>query len=112
MQAHFKTGTRQFDLKDVYRYQEHFGTDSRWEERAFLFRDGSILWEMMGFTAYAENGSRFSTGGVIHRTGALNLSGRINGDYPIGINDFVAQIKRLGTHLQSSPDIWEMPSPD
>ena len=80
MEVKFRTGTKRFRLEDVYRYQEYPGTDSRWSERAFLFRDGSILWEMMGFTTYVADGSSFSTGGLAHHNGAQHLPGRINGD--------------------------------
>ena len=106
----FKTGTKYFHLQDVYRYQEYPGTDNRWKERAFLFRDGSILWETMGFSTYAADGSRFSTDGLIHQNGAKHLPGRINGGYPHGIDRLVEDIKKHGTHLfELYSAAWEMP---
>lgn len=109
MEVKFRTGTKRFRLEDVYRYQEYPGTDSRWSERAFLFRDGSILWEMMGFTTYVADGSSFSTGGLAHHNGAQHLPGRINGDYPTGIYELVTQIKEKGTQI-SVPfsEVWEI----
>ena len=110
MQVTFKTGTKHFHLHDVYRYQEYPGTDNRWKERAFLFRDGSILWETMGFSTYAADGSTFSTGGLIHQNGAKHLPGRINGDYPRGIDRLVEDIKKSGTQLfELYSAAWEMP---
>ena len=110
MQVTFKTGTKYFHLQDVYRYQEYPGTDNRWKERAFLFRDGSILWETMGFSTYAADGSRFSTDGLIHQNGAKHLPGRINGGYPHGIDRLVEDIKKHGTHLfELYSAAWEMP---
>lgn len=109
MQVKFPTGTKSFRLEDVYRYQEYPGTDNRWSERAFLFRDGSILWEMMGFTTYAEDGSLFSTGCFVHQNGGANLPGRINGDYPSGMYEFVKQIKEKGTPFTiASSEVWEL----
>ena len=110
MQVTFKTGTKHFHLHDVYRYQEYPGTDNRWKERAFLFRDGSILWETMGFSTYAADGSTFSTGGLIHQNGAKHLPGRINGDYPHGIDRLVEDIKKSGVQLfELYSAAWEIP---
>jgi len=109
MQVKLSTGLKSFSLEDVYRYQEHPGTDNRWRERAFLFRDGSILWEMMGFTTYAENGSFFSTGGIIHTNGAQHLPCRINGEYPIGIDTFVKDIKNVAMQIYVPfSEVWEL----
>jgi len=109
MQVKIPTGTLSFRLEDVYCYQEYPGNDNRWSERAFLFRDGSILWEMMGFTCYAADGSRFSTGGLIHTNGGLHLPGRVNGDYPNGMSPFVEQIKALGTHSSVGEiELWDL----
>jgi len=109
MQAKFPTGTKHFALKDVYRYQEYPGSDNRWSERAFLFRDGSILWEMMGFTCYAADGSAFSTEGIVHQNGSLNLPGRMNGDYPQGIITVIEEIKKVGTKINVPfSDVWEI----
>ena len=109
MEVRLPTGTKSFRLEDVYRYQEYPGTDNRWDERAFLFRDGSILWEMMGFTTYAVNGANFSTGGFAHKNGGANLSGRINGDYPSGMYTLVKEIKEKGVKI-SVPlsEVWEI----
>ena len=113
MEVKFRTGTKRFRLEDVYRYQEYPGTDNRWSECAFLFRDGSILWEMMGFTAYAADGSKFSTGGFAHKNGGANLPGRINGDYPSGMYELVKLIKEKGVKI-SVPlsEAWELYSWD
>lgn len=109
MQVKFPTGTKSFNLENVYRYQEYPGSDNRWSERAFLFRDGSILWEMMGFTCYAADGSRFSTEGLVHNNGGLHLPGRINGDYPNGMTPLVEQIKTNGKHLLVGEiELWEL----
>ena len=113
MQVKLPTGTKNFRLEDVYRYQEYLGTDNRWSERAFLFRDGSILWEMMGFTTYAVDGSSFCTEGKAQHNGGANLPGRVNGDYPTGMYDLVKQIKEKGTKI-SAPlsELWELYSWD
>jgi hypothetical protein len=109
MEVKFATGTKRFRLEDVYRYQEYPGTDNRWSERAFLFRDGSILWEMMGFSTYAEDGSLFSTGGFVHQNGAHHLPCRINGEYPIGIDNLVQKIKEKGTQITIAfSQVWEL----
>jgi hypothetical protein len=109
MEVKLTTGTKRFRLEDVYRYQEYSGTDNRWSERAFLFRDGSILWEMMGFTTYAEDGTLFSTGCFVHQNGAQHLPCRVNGDYPIGIDTLVKEIKEKGTPFTiASSDVWEL----
>ena len=109
MEVKFPTGTKQFRLEDVYRYQEYPGSDNRWSERAFLFRDGSILWEMMGFSCYAQEGSAFSTDGLVHNNGGLHLPGRINGDYPQGMIALVKQIKDRGTHIViGALELWDM----
>ena len=113
MEVKFRKETKSFRLEDVYRYQEYPGTDNRWSECAFLFRDGSILWEMMGFTTYAADGSKFSTGGLVHHNGGANLPGRINGEYPSGIYDLVKEIKEKGVKI-SAPlsEVWEIYSWD
>jgi hypothetical protein len=109
MQVKFPTGTLTFSLENVYRYQEYPGSDNRWSERAFLFRDGSILWEMMGFTCYAADGSPFCTGGLVQNNGGLNLPGRINGDYPTGMQDLVERIKIHGKYLLiGEVELWEL----
>jgi len=109
MQVKFPTRTLRFHLEDVYRYQEYPGSDNRWSERAFLFRDGSILWEMMGFSCYAADGSAFSTGGLVHNSGGLNLPGRVNGDYPQGMHTLIEQIKAHATHLLIGEiELWEL----
>ena len=109
MQVTLPTGVKSFTLKDVYRFQEYPGTDNRWSERAFLFRDGSILWEMMGFTTYAADGSRFSVGGFVKHNGAANLPGRVNGDYPQGIDSLVEKIKKVGTKVYVPfSEVWEL----
>jgi hypothetical protein len=109
MEIKLGTGTKRFHIEDVYRYQEYPGTDNRWDERAFLFRDGSILWEMMGFTTYAADGSKFSTGGLVHQNGSANLPGRINGDYPSGMYELVKEIKATGTSFKiPSSLVWEL----
>jgi len=109
MQVTFPNQTKAFRLENIYRYQEHLGTDNRWHERAFLFRDGSILWETMAFTTFAEDGSRFSTAGTIHRNGGENLPGRINGSYPLGMLTLIEDIKLKGKWIPA-PDaqIWEL----
>jgi hypothetical protein len=113
MEVKFPTGTMQFRLEDVYRYQEYPGSDNRWSERAFLFRDGSILWEMMGFSCYTTDGFRYSTDGFVHANGGLNLPGRINGDYPQGMIALVAQIKNKGTHISiGGLEVWEISTND
>lgn len=109
MQVSFKTGTKRFEYNNVYRYQEYLVINKRWTERAFLFRDGSILWEMMGFSTYAEDGSAFSIDDIINQNGAYNLPGRINGEYPQGIDLFVETVKKIG--IKKGVDIWEMPPP-
>jgi hypothetical protein len=109
MQVKFPTGTLSFSLENVYRYQEYPGSDNRWSERAFLFRDGSILWEMMGFSTYAEDGTFFSVGGLIQQNGARHLPCRVNGDYPIGIDSLVDQIKEKGTKLIAPfGELWQL----
>jgi hypothetical protein len=109
MQVKLSTGVMNFAIEDVYRFQEYPGTDNRWLERAFLFRDGSILWETMGFSTYAADGSTFSTGGIVHQNGALHLPGRVNGDYPRGINRLVEEIKKLGTKVYVPfSEVWEL----
>ena len=109
MQVKFPTGTLSFSLENVYRYQEYPGSDNRWSERAFLFRDGSILWEMMGFTCYAADGSAFCTNGLVQNNGGLNLPGRINGDYPTGMQDLVERIKIRGQYLLiGEVELWEL----
>ena len=100
MQVKLPTGVKNFTIEDVYRYQEYPGVDNRWLERAFLFRDGSILWETMAFSTYAADGSAFLTGELIHPTGALHLPGRVNGEYPRGIDAFVDELKRLGQNVR------------
>lgn len=111
MQVTFPTGTKHFRLEDIYRYQEYPGVDRRWKERAFLFRDGSILWEMMGFSTYAEDGTFFSTGGLVHHNGAQHLPGRINGDYPVGISTTVDTIKEKGRKIFAPfSEVWEFTS--
>ena len=94
MQVNLPTGVKKFTIEDVYRYQEYPGVDNRWRERAFLFRDGSILWESMAFSTYAADGSQFVVDGLIHPTGALHLPGRVNGEYPRGIDAFVEELKK------------------
>ena len=109
MEVRLPTGTKSFRLEDVYRYQEYPGTDNRWLERAFLFRDGSILWELMGFTTYAPDGSSFSTGGFAQKNGGAHLPGRINGEYPSGMYEFVKHIKTKGVQIQTpSSEAWEL----
>lgn len=109
MQVKLATGTKSFSLENVYRYQEYPGSDNRWSERAFLFRDGSILWEMMGFTCYAADGAAFSRGGLVHNSGGINLPGRVNGDYPDGMRPLIEQIKTLGTHSSVGEiELWEL----
>ena len=109
MEVRLPTGTKSFRIEDVYRYQEYPGTDNRWSERAFLFRDGSVLWEMMGFTTYAADGTKFSTGGIAHHNGAANLPGRINGEYPSGMYTLVKHIKEKGTQIHFPfSEVWEM----
>jgi hypothetical protein len=113
MEVKFRTGTKRFRFEDIYRYQEYPGTDNRWDERAFLFRNGSILWEMMGFTTYAADGAPFSTAGLAQKNGGANLPGRINGQYPSGMYEIVKQIKEQGTQIQASPlEVWELYSWD
>ena len=112
MEVKLPTGMRSFRLEDVYRYQEYLGTDNRWSERAFLFRDGSILWEMMGFTTYAADGSSFCTGGFAHKNGGANLPGRVNGDYPAGMHALVKQIKDKGVKSTPLSELWELYSWD
>jgi len=112
MQVNLPTGAKSFHLEDVYRYQEYPGTDNRWSERAFLFRDGSILWEMMGFTTYAKDGSTFSAGGLVQHNGAQHLPGRVNGGYPIGVDTLVKKIKEKGTKIfVPFADVWELAAP-
>jgi len=109
MEVKFSKETKSFRFEDVYRYQEYPGSDNRWSERAFLFRDGSILWEMMGFTTYAADGSNFSTGGFAHKNGGANLPGRVNGDYPHGMTALIKQIKEKGTRITAPfSEIWEL----
>jgi hypothetical protein len=108
MEVKFRTGIKHFRLEDVYRYQEYPGTDNRWSECAFLFRDGSILWEMMGFTTYAADGSSFSTGGFVHHNGAQHLPGRMNGEFPQEIYSFIKEIKEKGVK-DPILTLWEMP---
>jgi len=113
MEVKLATGTKHFALEDVYRYQEYPGSDNRWSERAFLFRDGSILWEMMGFSCYTADGAAFSTDGLVHNNGGLNLPGRINGDYPQGMIALVAQIKNKATYiLIGGLHLWDMSAND
>jgi hypothetical protein len=113
MEVVFPDELRRFRLEDVYRYQEYPGTDSRWLERAFLFRDGSILWELMGFSTYAPDGSNFCTDGIAQKNGGAHLPGRINGGYPKGMIGFIQEIKEKGTRLTiSSSDVWELYSWD
>jgi len=108
MQVTFTTGTMTFHFNDVYRYQEHLGCNNRWDERAFLFRDGSILWETMGFSTYAADGSTFSTAGIAHRNGSKHIPGRINGSYPQGMISLIEEIKRVGQHVVAlDAQIWE-----
>ena len=105
----FTTGTMTFHFNDVYCYQEHLGCDNRWDERAFLFRDGSILWETMGFSTYAADGSTFSTAGIAHRNGSKHIPGRINGFYPQGMISLIEEIKRVGQHVVAlDAQIWEL----
>ena len=109
MEVAFPTEVRRFRLEDVYRYQEYPGTDNCWIERAFLFRDGSILWELMGFSTYAPDGSTFSTEGFAQKNGGANLPGRINGGYPKGMIGFIQQIKEKGVRIKHpSLDAWEL----
>ena len=109
MEVKFPTGTKQFRLEDVYRYQEYPGSDTRWSERAFLFRDGSILWEMMGYSCYTTEGSRYSTDSIAHGNGGLHLPGRINGDYPQGMISLVEQIKARAIHIPIGDlHVWDM----
>jgi hypothetical protein len=109
MQVTFPKETKSFRLENIYRYQEHLGTDNRWSERAFLFRDGSILWETMAFTTFAQDGSRFSTAGTVHRNGAEHLPGRINGSYPLGMVTLIEEIKRVGKRIIAfDAQIWEL----
>jgi len=113
MEVRFPKETRRFRFEDIYRYQEYPGTDNRWSERAFLFRDGSILWEMMGFTTYAADGARFSTGGLAQKNGGANLPGRINGQYPLGMPELIKKIKEQGTQIQAPcSEVWELYSWD
>lgn len=113
MEVRLSTGTKRFRFEDIYRYQEYPGTDNRWSERAFLFRDGSILWEMMGFTTYAADGSLFCIRGFAQKNGGAHLPGRINGGYPSGIIELVKQIKEQGTQIQNpTSDVWELYSWD
>jgi len=109
MQVTLPIGVKSFTLEDVYRFQEYPGTDNRWSERAFLFRDGSILWEMMGFSTYAADGSIFSVGGLVKHNGSLNLPGRVNGDYPQGIDKLVEKIKKIGIKVYVPfSEVWEL----
>ena len=109
MEATFPTGTKTFRLENIYRYQEHLGSDNQWHERAFLFRDGSILWETMAFSTFTEDGARFSTAGIVHRNGGEHLSGRINGSYPHGMLTLIQDIKRKGKWIPASEvQIWEL----
>jgi hypothetical protein len=97
MQVTLTEGIKLFRLEDVYRYEEYLCNG--WNERAFLFRDGSILWETMAFSTYAADGSKFSTRGHAHHNGAEYLPGRVNGAYPEGMVAFIAEIKRVGRRL-------------
>lgn len=109
MQVTFPKETKSFRLENIYRYQEHLGTDNRWSERAFLFRDGSILWETMAFTTFAQDGSRFSTAGTVHRNGSEYIAGRINGSYPLGMVTLIEEIKRVGKRIVAfDAQIWEL----
>jgi hypothetical protein len=113
MEVKLATGTKHFRLEDVYRYQEYPGSDNRWSERAFLFRDGSILWETMGFSCYTMEGSRYSADGIVHTNGGLHLPGRINGDYPQGMIALVKQIKDKATYiLIGELHLWDMSAND
>ena len=109
MQVTFPNQTKTFALENIYRYPEHLGNNNRWDERAFLFRDGSILWETMAFTTFAQDGSRFSTAGTVHRNGADHLPGRINGSYPQGMITLIEEIKRTGKRIVAfDAQIWEL----
>jgi hypothetical protein len=109
MQVTFPNQTKAFRLENIYRYQEHLGTDNRWSERAFLFRDGSILWETMAFTTFVQDGSTFSTAGTVHRNGAEHLPGRINGSYPLGMVTLIEEIKLKGKRIIAfDAQIWEL----
>ena len=86
-----------FTLKDVASYEEYRGGDNRWDERAFVFRDGSILWEMMAFTSYAPDGSKYMRDGYVVVGGAHHDPTRIMGEYPDDLYDFVEMLKRNST---------------
>jgi hypothetical protein len=109
MQVTFPKETKSFRLENIYRYQEHLGNNNRWDERAFLFRDGSILWETMAFTTFAQDGSSFSTAGTVHRNGSEYIAGRINGSYPLGMITLIEEIKRVGKRILAfDAQIWEL----
>ena len=83
-----------YSLGDVASYEEYPSANGRWDERAFVFRDGSILWEMMAFTSYAPDGSKYMQDGRVVVGGAHHDPTRIMGEYPDGLHDFVGVLKR------------------
>ena len=83
-----------YTLADVASYEEYRSANDRWDERAFVFRDGSILWEMMAFTSYAPDGSKYMQEGRVVVGGAHHDPTRIMGEYPTGLHDFVEVLKR------------------
>ena len=90
---------KQFHLEDVVRYQEYRSENNRWDERAFVFEDGSILWVMMGFSSYTSDGSKYITNGHVTVSGAHHDPTRSLGEFPIGIYDFVQELKRSAVKL-------------
>ena len=83
-----------YTLADVASYEEYRSANDRWDERAFVFRDGSILWEMMAFTSYAPDGSKYIHDGRVFVGGAHHDPTRIMGEYPEGLHEFVEVLKR------------------
>jgi hypothetical protein len=83
-----------YTLADVASYEEYRSANDRWDERAFVFRDGSILWEMMAFTSYAPDGSKYMHDGRVFVGGAHHDPTRIMGEYPVGLHEFVEMLKR------------------
>jgi hypothetical protein len=105
MRVLFKNGQEKlFSLKDVASYEEYRSSNNRWDERAFVFRDGSILWEMMAFTSYAPDGSKYMRDGRVVVGGAHHDPTRIMGEYPDNLYDFVEILKRNSTFAISDGD--------
>ena len=82
-----------YTLADVASYEEYISANGRWDERAFVFRDGSILWEMMAFTSYAPDGSKYVRDGRVVVGGSHHDPTRIMGEYPKGLHEFVGILK-------------------